>query len=57
MVGGDVSVGAGNDDVIGIAERAAGIEGALRVPRWIKHALQIIIQRIAVEQGRRVHED
>src|SRR5205823_5605675 len=57
MIGRDIGVRAGDYDVVGVAERAAWIEGAIRVFVWIEDSLQIVIQRITVEQSRRIDQN
>ena len=57
MIGRDIGVRASDRYVVGVAERAAWIEGAIRVLAWIKDSLQIVIQRITVEQSRTIHQN
>src|SRR6185436_11257822 len=52
-----VGIVSGNGDVVRISERATRIESAVGILRWIKCALQIVVERIAVQQRGGINQD
>src|SRR5262245_29971189 len=54
-IGGDIGPGSGNREVVSSGQRALGIKSSIRVLGRIELALQVVVQRISVQQGRGIY--
>src|SRR6058998_1750265 len=56
MISRDVRLNARYHNIVGVIQRAARIESAVRIFLCVENTFQIVVQRIAIKQRRRIYD-